>query len=100
MNEELDTLCREMITYHGIEAQIRVCVEEIGELLAALMQSYRNKTTSTDIIDEIADVTIMLRQLSIIYGVTETEDRIQYKINLIRTRLEEHKRKLREQNNV
>jgi hypothetical protein len=54
----------------GVEAQIRMATEECGELIIALMKLERlhNGSSQSDIINEIADVEIMMEQLRYIFG--------------------------------
>ena len=56
------------IKKYGKESQKRMAVEEAAELINALMKEARGRVTDADIITEIADVQIMMEQLSIIYG--------------------------------
>lgn len=53
----------------GIRAQVLMCIEEAGELLQALSKYDRNpaKENRQAILEEIADVDIMLNQMRIIY---------------------------------
>lgn len=84
----LDTI----VDTYGIEPQVDMAIEECSELIKALLK-YRRKQYGggkfckdiqrADIIDEIADVSIMLEQLKIIYSFSEKEieERIEFKLN-------------------
>lgn len=90
-NKEKRAVSKIIDTY-GIEPQVDMAIEECSELIKALLK-YRRKqygngvfcqdSLSADIIDEIADVSIMLEQLKIIYGFSEkkVEERIEFKLN-------------------
>ncbi len=60
----------------GKESQILVAVEEIGELLQSISKFNRGKITTDDILEEIADVEIMLNQLIIIYSCHDSYNTI------------------------
>ena len=72
-----------IINTYGTRAQQDIAIEELAELQKAILKHrrYGNKETEQDIIDEIADVEIMLEQLKIIYSCyKDVENRIEYKI--------------------
>ena len=73
-----------IINTYGTRPQQDMAIEELSELQKAILKYRRfpNKETERDIIDEIADVSIMLEQLKIIYSCSkEVEKRIDYKID-------------------
>lgn len=59
----------------GKEVQIRVCLEELGELISIVARSGRKhrKVDKQEIIEEMADVLICIETLRLIYGITETD---------------------------
>lgn len=74
----------------GSEMQIIVAIEEMSELTKALTKYIRADdaaTISVSIREEMADVGIMLNQLSLIFGDT-TEEEIR-KLNRLRRRIED-----------
>lgn len=53
---------------YGIQTQLIVLCEEMSELAKVVLKDLRNSTISThELIDEIADVEIMLEQVKLIY---------------------------------
>lgn len=84
-----------IIGVYGNAPQVDMAVEECSELTKALMKYRRNnkkcecsgdaeriKKCREEVIDEIADVSIMVAQLQIIFDcMGEVEDRIDFKIN-------------------
>lgn len=80
-----------IVEEYGLEPQIDMAIEEMSELAKALLKFRRKKNSSEAsdekeirdaVIDEIADVSIMVAQLQIIFDcVGETEERIAYKID-------------------
>ena len=53
----------------GPEAQTMMAVEEMSELTKEICKIWRGKIDREALADEIADVTIMLEQLRLIYNV-------------------------------
>lgn len=68
---------------YGKESQVDVAIEECSELIKALLKDRRKKANILeDIVDEIADVQIMLEQLQDLYDCkAEVDARITFKIN-------------------
>lgn len=72
-----------IIDTYGTKVQEDIAIEECSELIKAICKNRRNPSDETrkGIIDEIADVEIMLEQLKIIHSCSkEVEERINYKI--------------------
>ncbi|MBS5001084.1 hypothetical protein [Holdemania filiformis] len=63
------------IATYGDEEQINQGIEEMAELIQAINKFRRKpeKETMQGVVEEIADVEIMLDQYKQIYGITETE---------------------------
>ena len=83
MNKNRENLLFIINTY-GSRPQQDMAIEELAELQKAILKyrRYPGKEAEQDIIDEIADVSIMLEQLKIIYSChKEVEERIDYKID-------------------
>jgi NTP pyrophosphatase (non-canonical NTP hydrolase) len=78
----------------GVDAQIDKAIEEMGELLTALMKAKLNRGENTHMIeniqDEIADVSIMMDQLTMIFGASTVKDNIRYKIDRLAQILIDH----------
>lgn len=81
-----------IVTIYGDDKQVDMCIEECAELQKALLKRRRevNKgfpdpekvnAAKETIIDELADVTVMVEQMKIIYGYEAVEERIGFKIN-------------------
>lgn len=86
-----EKIYRKAIGTWGEDAQIMVAMEECSELIQAICKYYREPDIymrREGIIDEIADVTIMCEQLSLIFGIEEVNNRIDFKINRLEKRLE------------
>lgn len=66
----------------GTKAQLVACVEELAELQVEVCKKINNKKELNDhLIDEIADVSIMLEQLINIFSLqNDVNERIDFKI--------------------
>lgn len=71
-------IMRTAIVYYGKSRQVKKAIEELGELIVALA-----KEDITNIKDEIADVSIMIDQLCLIFDY-DSEPRRQYKLGRLR----------------
>ena len=74
---------------YGREHQITKAIEEMAELMNELAKSQDKRTTTEKVIDEIADVKIMLKQLEYIYGQFKVEKRFMEKIKRLEVMLNE-----------
>ena len=63
----------------GKEAQYDQAVEECAELIAALKHFRRGKVDQQAVIDELADVTLMLGQLTWMFGSDAVKKSVQKK---------------------
>jgi NTP pyrophosphatase (non-canonical NTP hydrolase) len=78
--EQLRQLCR-IIEAYGAGVQKDIAIEECSELIQAICKHKRGLGNLENIVDEIADVEIMLNQLKIIFDCFgEVEERIDFKI--------------------
>ena len=68
----------------GEQAQYDQAAEECAELIAALMHYRREKVDEQQVIDELADVTLMVGQLTWMFG----EDRVEAAVERKREKLE------------
>lgn len=73
-----------IINTYGTNKQEDKAIEEMSELQKAILKHRENKRAEErqDVIDEIADVSVMLEQLKIIYSChNEVAERMDYKID-------------------
>lgn len=85
---DADDIFHEAILRWGVAAQMDMALEEMGELIVAIQQRRRNRTTDTEIAEEVADVSIMMLQLRKILGEQLVDDLITQKIDRLQSRLE------------
>ena len=74
------------------EKQLDIAQEECAELIQAISKwkRYRSTKAKLNIIEEVADVTIMLEQLKVMFGITEEifNDGIDCKLDRLEKRME------------
>lgn len=75
---------------YGADAQKTMVVEECAELINALAKQRRKRTSDIDIITEIADVQIMLWQMTALYGADAVNMEIAKKMKRLSERLQKH----------
>jgi NTP pyrophosphatase (non-canonical NTP hydrolase) len=77
----------------GIDAQLEMVIEECLELALALQKLKRQRGNHAEkvanVIDEIADVKIMIRQAEMIFGQDKVSERVEFKIKRLIERLVE-----------
>lgn len=91
-DEELQTIWRQSIDHYGKQMQSIVCMEECAELTQAISKKLREPTSTDDpLAEEIADVTICLNLLKLMYGITDKaiRDQVVAKTLRLAKRMEE-----------
>ena len=71
----------------GLQAQVDMTMEEVGELLTAINHHKRGRVSSLKVAEEIADVQIMLAVLSKFYGEVNVDDMLDSKVGRVIERL-------------
>lgn len=86
MNKEI---LKQAIETYGDNAQLDMCVEEMSELTKEICKFKRGSINRNGIVEELADVTIMLEQLKIMFSVSERElnNVIDSKVDRLKERL-------------
>ncbi len=86
---EMKVLFKAIETF-GIDAQLDMAIEEMSELTKEICKKKRDKDNRNEIIEEMADVYIMLEQLKIICDINQKEldDIAEIKIKRLKERLE------------
>lgn len=57
----------------GIQSQVDLALEEMAELIVALNHLKRGRGTVAQVHEELADVQIMIKQLSVFFGEIEVD---------------------------
>lgn len=87
---KVDTeILEQAIAKWGKQAQLLMVLEEMSELQKEILKNInRGKDNVAEIVDETADVEIMLTQLKYIYNITDAvEKRIPIKLEKVKARL-------------
>jgi len=88
-----DTILRKAIEKWGFEAQCEMIIEECIELALAMQKLKRIRGDKDqkykNVIDEIADVKIMIRQAEKMFPIDEINKRVIFKMNRLEERLNE-----------
>jgi len=85
-----DEIYQDAISTWGKEMQIIMCLEEMSELQKELIKNIRGKNNITLIAEEIADVSIMLEQMALIFNCHNTTVNYKkYKLARLKKRLSE-----------
>jgi len=73
--KEIDYAIHAIATHYGKKAQSMQTCEECAELIQAVSKLTRGETSARilSLIEEIADVRIMMSQLMLLYGISDLE---------------------------
>lgn len=83
---------RDIIEFYGKDMQLNICIEEMSELIKELCKVKRGKPNRDNIAEEMADVRIIMEQLSIIFdNDAEVDKWYRFKINRLYERFEQDK---------
>lgn len=86
--DERKATYRVAIRKYGVDAQVLMAIEEMSELIKEICKIPRGKKDLEALADEIADVTIMLEQLRLIYDLNDTVcEHMDMKIRRLQERL-------------
>lgn len=83
------------VNHYGREHQKKKAIEEMGELITALAREQDGRATPKDVITEIADVHLMIRQLMVIYGVKECLDEYDRKQRRLMRRMDKEMKEVK-----
>ena len=89
MSEEIEIM-RSAIRKNGKVMQTVVAIEEMSELQKELTKHIRGKGNRDNLIEEVADVLIMITQIQIMYCIPddEIEKVMRFKLNRLKERMQ------------
>lgn len=76
----LHNIYRATLEKWGAEGQYDQAIEECAELIAVLKHFKRGKADADDVISELADVTLMVGQLTFMFGEAKVQQAVQAKL--------------------
>ena len=85
------------VHHYGAEHQKKKAIEEMGELITAISREQDGRATLEQVITEIADVQIMMRQLALIYGIDAVAEEIDRKQRRLLRRIDKELKAKKEQ---
>ena len=95
--EELQKLYDDCIEFWGVEAQLHQVQEECAELILAISHFLRNRPNGLkDMVEETADVYLMLNQIITIVGEKPVMEMVDFKSNRVKDKLERYKKEGKE----
>lgn len=89
--QEINKTLTDAIEIYGKDNQIWMAIEEMSELSNALAKYRRGRVTREDVCEEIADVAIMMIQLSKIFGPDNISDYLESKLDRLDKRLAKYR---------
>lgn len=91
MSEEIEIM-RSAIRKNGKAMQTVVAIEEMSELQKELSKYIRGKGNRDNLIEEVADVLVMITQIQLMYHIPDDEvERIMHlKLNRLKERMEQN----------
>lgn len=87
INDQYDAILQRALSHWGEDVQHQMVIGEIGELLTLYGKKVQGRATRDDWVDEIADVTIMIRQLQLMMGEMDVDASIKRKMDKLNQRL-------------
>ena len=85
------------VHHYGAEHQKKKAIEEMGELITAISREQDGRATTEQVITEIADVQIMMRQMALIYGIDAVANEIDRKQRRLLRRMDKELKAQKEQ---
>lgn len=84
-----DAICYTALEHYGVHSQIVKCMEECGELIQALAKNMCGEHYAENVVEELADVEIMLMQMRIAFGRSRVHRVMAQKLARLKMRMEE-----------
>jgi NTP pyrophosphatase (non-canonical NTP hydrolase) len=89
---EIVALCLEALRKYGAEAQLHMLQEECAEVIQAVNHLLRSKCTEDKLIEEIADVQLMIHQVRLMFGSEKVDEMVEKKARLLDKRLKKEQK--------
>jgi len=93
--KELEKLYKDCLEIWGLEAQARMVQEECAELILAVSHFLRGREDSElNVIEELADVYLMISQFIYHFGEESVMNIVDFKSNRVKDKLDVYKEKI------
>jgi len=89
--ERMDQLTGDTVFFFGDKAQSIKGIEECGELIVALAKHLNNVGPVVNVLEEIADVFVIVGQLRVIYGAEQVDSIMERKVAALEKKIAEEK---------
>ncbi len=91
--KELQKLYKDCMDFWGFEKQARVVQEECAELIVATSHILRGRKGSyKKMLEEVADVYLMVQQMMTYFGKDQVMDVVDFKSDRVKAKLERYKK--------
>ena len=87
-----EAICHTALEHYGMYHQIVKCMEECGELIQALARHLGGEHNEEDVVEELADVEIMLMQMRAVFGRQDAHRMMVQKLARLKMRMEEEEK--------
>lgn len=87
-----NAICCTALEHYGVHSQIVKCMEECGELIQALARHLGGEHNEEDVVEELADVEIMLMQMRAVFGRQNAHRMMVQKLARLKMRMEEEEK--------
>ena len=84
-----EAICYTALEHYGVHHQIVKCMEECGELIQALARNMCGEENIENVVEELADVEIMLMQMRTVFGSSSVHRVRAQKLARLKMRMEE-----------
>lgn len=84
-----NAICNTALEHYGVHSQMVKCMEECGELIQALARNMCGEHYAENVVEELADVEIMLMQMRTVFGRSSVDRVMAQKLARLKMRMEE-----------
>ena len=84
-----NAICCTALEHYGVHHQIVKCMEECGELIQVLARKMCGEENIENVVEELADVEIMLMQMRTVFGRPSAHRAMAQKLARLKMRMEE-----------
>ena len=84
-----EAICHTALEHYGMYSQMVKCMEECGELIQALARKMCGEENIENVVEELADVEVMLMQMRTVFGRHEVHRVMAQKLARLKMKMEE-----------